>query len=141
MYLLDFHPLADLFIFHRFLRQRNRRRLIIAPSPAYRNFPPPVEPYAPHPGGQPYPSYPGQHLREIPAAYTSQTRSGRRTRAPDIDSSGRRLGDLPAATDHDGELGPKDNLPAYDNVGGPPQYFELVAATQYNASRPIPSHS
>jgi hypothetical protein len=27
--------------------------------------------------------------------------------------------------DYNGELGAKDDLPAYDNFGGPPKYFEL----------------
>jgi hypothetical protein len=27
--------------------------------------------------------------------------------------------------DHDGDLGANDALPAYDNFGGPPKYFEL----------------
>ena len=48
----------------------------------------------------------------------------RRTRARDIDSSGRRQ-DIPTEMDHDGDLGANDALPAYDNFGGPPKYFEL----------------
>lgn len=76
-----------------------------------------------HPDGQSYPAYPDPHLREIPAAYMGLPPS-RRTRARDIDSSGRRQ-DIPSEMDHDGGLGVNDALPAYDNFGGPPKYFEL----------------
>ncbi|KAF9477423.1 hypothetical protein BDN70DRAFT_110365 [Pholiota conissans] len=62
------------------------------------------------------------HLSRYPAAYFGQGQ--RRTHAHDIDTSGRRLGNT-TFLDHDGELGDKDALPAYDNVGGPPKYNEL----------------
>lgn len=74
-----------------------------------------------HPDGQAYPAHPDPFLREIPAAYIHPPR---RTRARDIDSSGRRQ-DRPTEMDHDGDLGANDALPAYDNLGGPPKYFEL----------------
>lgn len=61
------------------------------------------------------PAYP------YPAAYHP---SLRRIRALDTDDGGRRL-DTGGPNDHDGYLGDKDMLPAYDNVGGPPKYFEL----------------
>ena len=32
--------------------------------------------------------------------------------------------------DHDGDLGANDALPAYDNSGGPPKYFELDTLTR-----------
>ena len=35
--------------------------------------------------------------------------------------------------DHDGDLGANDSLPAYDNFGGPPKYFEL---DMLNRNRP-----
>jgi hypothetical protein len=76
-----------------------------------------------NPNGQTYPPFPDPNLTGFPAAYIS-TRN-RRTHATDIDSDGRRLGELPAEIDHDGELGGKDVLPAYDNFGGPPKYFEV----------------
>jgi len=47
-----------------------------------------------------------------------------RTRAYDTDAAGRRLGGL-QTSDHDGYIGDKDVLPAYDNAGGPPKYGEL----------------
>lgn len=75
-----------------------------------------------HPDGQPYPTYPNPFLREIPAAYIHPP--SRRTRARDIDPSGRRQ-DISTEMDHDGELGANESLPAYDNFGGPPKYFEL----------------
>jgi hypothetical protein len=50
----------------------------------------------------------------LPSAYRS---TGRRTRGADIDEGGRRAGH--PDDDH------KDTLPAYDNVGGPPKYFDL----------------
>jgi hypothetical protein len=75
-----------------------------------------------HPDGQPYPAHPDPFLREIPAAYIHPP--SRRTRARDIDSNGRRQ-DIPTEMDHDGDLGANETLPAYDNFGGPPKYFEL----------------
>ncbi|GLB44308.1 hypothetical protein LshimejAT787_1602380 [Lyophyllum shimeji] len=45
------------------------------------------------------------------------------TRAYDTDAAGRRLGGL-QVSDHDGYIGDKDVLPAYDNAGGPPKYGE-----------------
>lgn len=45
-------------------------------------------------------------------------------RAMDTDDDGRRLGDGGTSNDHDGELGNKDVLPAYDTSGGPPRYVE-----------------
>ncbi|KAF8153854.1 hypothetical protein B0H34DRAFT_799791 [Crassisporium funariophilum] len=73
--------------------------------------------------GQNYPLYPDVHLTGIPAAYMGP--SARRTRAADVDANGRRLGDRAVELDHDGELGDKDMLPAYDNFGGPPKYVDL----------------
>jgi len=72
----------------------------------------------------------------LPPAYIGC--STRRTRAADIDTSGRRL--TTAELDHDGELGDKDALPAYDSYGGPPKYFEMEMHTRLfgsgSASRP-----
>jgi len=85
--------------------------------PASRRNRRPVELQPLHPDGQAYPAYP----REIPAAYIHPSR---RTRAHDIDSSGRRQ-DIPTEMDHDGDLGANDTLPAYDTSGGPPKYFEV----------------
>ena len=76
-----------------------------------------------HPDRQPYPEYPDPHLREIPAAYMGLPPS-RRTRARDIDSFGRRQ-NIPTDMDHNADLDANDPLPAYDNFGGPPKYFEL----------------
>ena len=95
---------------------RNRQQSTA--SQRYRNITRQVELQPLHPDGHPYPD---PFLREIPAAHIHPSR---RTRARDIDSSGRRQ-DIPAETDHDGELGANDALPAYDNFGGPPKYFEL----------------
>ncbi|KAJ3503789.1 hypothetical protein NLJ89_g8277 [Agrocybe chaxingu] len=72
--------------------------------------------------GQPYP-YPDPLLADIPTAYTGYV--SRRTRAADIDASGRRVGDRHAELDHDGGLDDKDVLPAYEHFGGPPKYNEL----------------
>ncbi|KAF5378510.1 hypothetical protein D9615_007178 [Tricholomella constricta] len=47
-----------------------------------------------------------------------------RTRAHDTDVAGRRLGG-PLNSDHDGYIGDKDVLPAYEHAGGPPKYGEL----------------
>ena len=77
----------------------------------------------PRSNGQPYPPFPDSNLPGFPAAYIS-TRN-RRTQATDIDPEGRRLGDLPAERDHNGELGAKDVLPAYANFGGPSKYNEV----------------
>lgn len=81
--------------------------------------------------GQPYPPYPDPYLPGFPAAYMSHNR--RRTRATDTDPRGRRLGDIAVESDHDGELGIKDALPAYDNSGGPPKYLE---SEMQNRNRP-----
>ncbi|CAA7264027.1 unnamed protein product [Cyclocybe aegerita] len=72
--------------------------------------------------GPSYP-YPDPLLAGIPTAYTGYT--SRRTRAADIDASGRRGADRHAELDHDGELGDKDVLPAYEHFGGPPKYNEV----------------
>ncbi|KAG6918771.1 hypothetical protein DXG01_011962 [Tephrocybe rancida] len=50
----------------------------------------------------------------------------RRTRALDTDAAGRRVGGGIEESDHDGFIGDKDVLPAYDNAGGPPKYRELA---------------
>ena len=88
-----------------------------------RNFPRTTGTPPPLPGQV----YPEPLLTRLPPAYL-QHRT-RHVRAADVDSSGRR-----AATtelDHGVELGDKDALPAYDNHGGPPKYFELeMQATQ-----------
>ncbi|KAF8809858.1 hypothetical protein BYT27DRAFT_7209825 [Phlegmacium glaucopus] len=91
-------------------------------SRRYPSFHQPMELQSLECDGQFYPPYPHPPLPGFPAAYMGRT--NRRTRATDIDSSGRRLGDITAETDHDGELGIKDFLPAYDNSGGPPKYLE-----------------
>ncbi|KAF8836160.1 hypothetical protein BDN67DRAFT_974560 [Paxillus ammoniavirescens] len=72
------------------------------------------DPVNPRSYGSSYqPGY-GVPLAPVPAAY----RPDRRVRAVDTDAGGRRLG--PAGEDWDG----KDDLPAYDGVGGPPKYVE-----------------
>lgn len=125
MYLLSLSTFRPLPI-NRSIKLQDRRRTFFSSARAYRSFLPPVELQPLHPDGQPYPPYPDQYpLTGIPAAYMGQTRPSRRTRAPDIDSSGRRLGDLQVEMDHNSGLGGKDDLPAYDNFGGPPKYFEL----------------
>ena len=43
--------------------------------------------------------------------------------------NGRRVGHT-TELDHDGELGDKDLLPAYDNLGGPPKYAEIELQTR-----------
>ncbi|KAF8063950.1 hypothetical protein FPV67DRAFT_1502934 [Lyophyllum atratum] len=58
-------------------------------------------------------------LSEVPPYPYAQ-----RTRAHDTDAAGRRIGGL-QNSDHDGYIGDKDVLPAYDNSGGPPKYGEL----------------
>lgn len=103
------------------MRQREAAFRSLA-SRRYRNFPQPVVPQPLHPDRQSYPAYPDPFLRVIPAAYIHPP--SRRTRARDIDSGGRRQ-DIPTEMDHDGNLGANDPLPAYDNFGGPPKYFEL----------------
>ncbi|KAG6857137.1 hypothetical protein H0H87_008707 [Tephrocybe sp. NHM501043] len=50
----------------------------------------------------------------------------RRTRAIDTDAAGRRIGAGIETSDHDGYIGDKDVLPAYDTTGGPPKYRELA---------------
>ncbi|KAG6860251.1 hypothetical protein C0995_013701 [Termitomyces sp. Mi166 len=50
----------------------------------------------------------------------------RRTRALDTDAAGRRILHTINTSDHDGYIGDKDVLPAYDNSGGPPQYREVA---------------
>ncbi|KAH0583418.1 hypothetical protein H2248_009047 [Termitomyces sp. 'cryptogamus'] len=50
----------------------------------------------------------------------------RRTRAHDTDAAGRRVIDTVNTSDHDGYIGDKDVLPAYDNSGRPPQYREVA---------------
>lgn len=80
-----------------------------------------------NPDGRAYPAYPDPFLRVIPAAYIHPP--SRRTRARDIDSSGRRQ-NIPAEMDHDGDLGANDALPAYDDSGRPPKYFELDMQTR-----------
>jgi hypothetical protein len=83
--------------------------------------------------GQPYPE---PFLTGFPPAYIGHRT--RRTRAADIGAGGRRI--ATAEFDHDGELGDKDALPAYDSYGGPPKYFELEMQTRLfgsgSASRP-----
>lgn len=142
MYLLVFFYLpSDLFLFTRLSKLQNRQRAFIPSSRDYRSFTPQVELQALHSDGQPYPPYPGPHLTGIPAAYMGQTRPSRRARATDIDSNGRRLGSLPVEMDHDGELGAKDDLPAYDNFGGPPKYFELNVQNRNQAPLGMISHT
>ncbi|EGN92601.1 hypothetical protein SERLA73DRAFT_190771 [Serpula lacrymans var. lacrymans S7.3] len=52
----------------------------------------------------------------------------RRVRAADIDAGGRRL------SPEDGEWDHKDELPAYDSIGGPPKYVEAeLQASQARA--------
>ncbi|KIK67568.1 hypothetical protein GYMLUDRAFT_878005 [Collybiopsis luxurians FD-317 M1] len=46
------------------------------------------------------------------------------TRAADIGQGGRRQGGGPS--DYDGEVGDKDELPAYDKYGGPPGYIDSL---------------
>jgi len=114
-------------IFRRYrTRVRRRQQVVFQPSASrrYCSYPRSVELRSLHPDGQPYPAYPDPFLREVPAAYMGQPPS-RRTRAPDIDSRGRRQDTTPTERDHDGNLGAKDILPPYDNFGGPPKYFEL----------------
>lgn len=114
------------FFFRRFRRVRRQpqRQVTFLPSAwrRYPNFRRPVEFQPQHPDRQSYPACPDPVLREIPAAHINP--SNRRTRARDIDTSGRRQ-DIPTETDHDGDLGANDALPAYDNLGGPPKYVEL----------------
>ncbi|KAG6863367.1 hypothetical protein C0993_011814, partial [Termitomyces sp. T159_Od127] len=50
----------------------------------------------------------------------------RRTRALDTDAAGRRILDTVNISDHDGYIGDKDVLPAYDISGGPPTYREVA---------------
>ncbi|KAG5638843.1 hypothetical protein H0H81_009614 [Sphagnurus paluster] len=51
---------------------------------------------------------------------------GHRTRAADTDAAGRRLGGPGFDySDHDGYIGDKDMLPAYDTSGGPPKYGDM----------------
>lgn len=92
-----------------------RQQVTFQPSASrrYRAYPP-VELQRLHPDGRAYPAYPDPFLRVIPAAHPPS----RRTRARDIDSSGRRQ-NISAEMDHD------DSLPAYDSSGAPPKYFEL----------------
>jgi hypothetical protein len=53
------------------------------------------------------------------------TRSNaRQVRAMDTDQAGRRIDDGVFSNDHDGDLGDRDILPAYDISGGPPRYVE-----------------
>ncbi|KIK81864.1 hypothetical protein PAXRUDRAFT_832569 [Paxillus rubicundulus Ve08.2h10] len=96
------------------LRRRNRPLsdfFKIGSSSAYANDPDPVNPRS---RGSSYrPGY-GIPLAPVPTAYLPD----RRVRAADTDAGGRRLG--PAGEDWDG----KDDLPAYDGVGGPPKYVE-----------------
>jgi len=73
--------------------------------------------------GRPYPPYPDHFLTGFPPVYLGHT--GRRTNAGDVDARGRRLADRTVELDHDGELGDKDALPAYEVYGGPPKYIEL----------------
>ena len=73
--------------------------------------------------GRPYPPYPDPFLSGFPPVYLGHT--GRRTVAGDIDANGRRLVDQTVELDHDGALGDKDTLPAYDFYGGPPKYAEV----------------
>ena len=102
--------------------RRRQQAAFPSASQRYRSIRRQVELQPLYPDGQPWhPAYPDPFLREIPAAYIHPSR---RTRARDIDSSGRRQ-DIPNEMDHDGDLGANDALPAYDNFGGPPKYFEL----------------
>lgn len=111
--------LTDLFFLFNSIY--GRRRAAFQPG-AFRNFSRPVQLQSLNPVRQSYPAHPDPFLREIPAAYIQPP--SRRTRARDIDSGGRRQ-DVPTDMDHDGNLGANDTLPAYDNYGGPPKYFEL----------------
>ncbi|KIM42043.1 hypothetical protein M413DRAFT_445221 [Hebeloma cylindrosporum] len=88
-----------------------------AQSQGGRNFPRTTGLPPPIPG-QPYPE---PHLSGFPPAYLQY--SSRGIRAGDVDSRGRRAATM--ELDHDGELGDKDALPAYDVSGGPPKYLEL----------------
>ncbi|KAF4611703.1 hypothetical protein D9613_004044 [Agrocybe pediades] len=71
--------------------------------------------------------YPEPHLTGMPAAYRGINL--RRVQAEDVDIYGRRLGHG-TELDHDGVLGDKDHLPAYDNIGGPPKYAEIELQTR-----------
>lgn len=68
-------------------------------------------------GGFRYPIYTSL-ITPLPVAFA------RRTSAADLDEGGRRLG-RGSHNDHDGAIGDKDVLPAYDNVGGPPKYVDI----------------
>jgi len=114
---------------YRLSKLQDQRRAFDASSRGYRNFSPPVELQS-YPDGQPYPPYPDQYLTGIPAAHMAQPHLSRRTHATDIDPGGRRLGDIPVGTDHDGRLDAKDDLPAYSKFGGPPRYLELDTHNQ-----------
>jgi len=118
-------------IFRRFCWRNRRQRATFQPSASrrYQNFPRQVELQPLHAYGQD--AHHDPFLREIPAAHIHPSR---RTRGRDIDSSGRRQ-DIPTETDHDGDLGANDALPAYDYSGGPPKYFELDSLSR---SRPPP---
>jgi len=83
----------------------------------YRSFPNDVELQYQNSRGQPYPQYPDSDMTGFPPAHIGHTRP--RTQAPDIDAYGRRLGDPTE----------KDELPAYNSLGGPPKYFELNTQT------------
>jgi len=96
----------------------------------YRRFPNDVELQYQNSRGQPYPQYPDSDMTGFPPAHIGHNR--RRTQAPDIDSRGRRLGDPTTEIDHcnlGNKDGNKDELPAYDTLGGPPKYFELNTQT------------
>ncbi|KDR78107.1 hypothetical protein GALMADRAFT_1301881 [Galerina marginata CBS 339.88] len=73
--------------------------------------------------GLPYPPYPDPHLTGFPAVYLGHTT--RNVTGQYVDASGRRLHERTTDLDHDGELGDKDTLPAYDHYGGPPKYAEV----------------
>jgi len=115
-------------ILRRYRIHRIQRQAALHPSASrrYYNFPRQVELRSLHSDGQPYPAY---LPRDLPAAYTglpptptTRSRRTRGTHARDIDSSGRRQEVIPTERDYDGEGA--DALPAYDNLGGPPKYFE-----------------
>jgi len=95
------------------------------PSPTFSPISLDAPPLAVSPAHQPSPLPPS-----APPPYRASQRlprSPRRVTAMDTDQHGRRL--APDGTlqenDHDGVLGDKDVLPAYDGAGGPPKYFEL----------------
>ncbi|KAG6848442.1 hypothetical protein H0H93_016922 [Arthromyces matolae] len=108
----------------------NRRRNV--PFWNIRNNPSSTDPNAPI-SPQRFPRTTG--LTEVPPYPYPQ-----RTRAADTDVAGRRLTGNIDRSDHDGYIGDKDVLPAYDYAGGPPKYREVALELgPMSSSRTIPS--